>query len=62
MLAAVSGAQDGAGEYHRYVVIGAGPGGLQIAHYLEAAGRDYVVLEKVGACSEFDPRIPHLPL
>ena len=28
-----------------YVVIGAGPAGLQLAYYLEKAGRDYVVLE-----------------
>jgi hypothetical protein len=33
-------------EYHRYVVVGAGPGGLQLAHYLESAGRDYLVLDK----------------
>jgi thioredoxin reductase len=28
-----------------YVVIGAGPAGLQLAHFLRQAGRDYVVLE-----------------
>jgi thioredoxin reductase len=28
-----------------YVVIGAGPAGLQLAYYLQKAGRDYVVLE-----------------
>ena len=28
-----------------YVVIGAGPAGLQLAYYLQQAGRDYVVLE-----------------
>ena len=33
-------------QHVRYVIIGAGPGGLQIAHYLDSAGRDYVVLEK----------------
>lgn len=30
----------------RYVIIGGGPGGLQLAHYLDSAGRDYVVYEK----------------
>lgn len=34
-------------EYHRYVIIGAGPGGIQLAHYLDSAGRDYLVLDKV---------------
>ena len=28
-----------------YVVIGAGPAGLQLAYYLQRPGRDYVVLE-----------------
>jgi ribulose 1,5-bisphosphate synthetase/thiazole synthase len=29
----------------RYAILGAGPGGLQLAHYLDSAGRDYVVFE-----------------
>ncbi|EDV20869.1 uncharacterized protein TRIADDRAFT_31061 [Trichoplax adhaerens] len=33
-------------ENHDYCVVGSGPGGLQIAYYLESAGRDYVVFEK----------------
>lgn len=32
----------------RYVIIGAGPGGLQLGHYLDSAGRDYVVFERHG--------------
>lgn len=31
------------------VIVGAGPAGLQLAYYLEKAGRDYVVLEKSAA-------------
>eukprot|EP00079_Xenopus_tropicalis_P034645 XP_017948416.1 PREDICTED: FAD-dependent oxidoreductase domain-containing protein 2 isoform X1 [Xenopus tropicalis] len=31
---------------HDYCVLGAGPGGLQIARFLEDSGRDYVVLER----------------
>lgn len=47
-LALVAGAAslDSAQPHVRYVIIGAGPGGLQVAHYLDSAGRDYVVLEK----------------
>jgi len=39
--------------YHDYIVVGAGPGGLQLGYFLERAGRDYVILEradKAGAC------------
>jgi len=32
--------------YHDYIVIGAGPGGLQLGYFLERAGRDYVILER----------------
>ena len=28
-----------------YLVIGAGPAGLQLGHFLERAGRDYLILE-----------------
>src|SRR5438552_3051458 len=28
-----------------YVIVGAGPAGLQLAYYLDRAGRDYIVLE-----------------
>jgi len=31
---------------HRYVILGAGPGGLQMAYELDRRGADYVVLEK----------------
>jgi 4-hydroxymandelate oxidase len=30
-----------------YLVIGAGPGGLQLGYFLERAGRDYLVLEGI---------------
>ena len=32
--------------YHDYIVVGAGPSGLQLGYYLERAGRDYVILER----------------
>ncbi|HEX8083717.1 MAG TPA: NAD(P)-binding domain-containing protein [Solirubrobacteraceae bacterium] len=42
-----------------YVVLGAGPGGLQFARFLEAARRDYVVLEaeSVGSFFQRFPRV-----
>jgi len=32
--------------YHDYIVVGAGPSGLQFGYFLERAGRDYVILER----------------
>jgi len=32
--------------YHDYIVVGAGPGGLQLGYFLERAARDYVILER----------------
>jgi thioredoxin reductase len=31
--------------YHDYIVVGAGPGGIQMGYFLEQAGRDYLMLE-----------------
>lgn len=33
-------------EFHRYVIVGAGPAGLQLSYYLSRAGCDYVTLER----------------
>ena len=44
--------------YVRYLVLGAGPGGLQIAHYLESAGRDYLVLDRASAPASFFATYP----
>ncbi|MDJ8948225.1 NAD(P)-binding domain-containing protein, partial [Clostridium perfringens] len=38
--------QERVDKYHEYVIVGAGPAGVQAAYYLEKAGRDYVILEK----------------
>jgi len=32
--------------YHDYILVGAGPAGLQLGYFLERAGRDYVILER----------------
>ncbi|GAA1503650.1 NAD(P)-binding domain-containing protein [Sphaerisporangium rubeum] len=38
---------------HRYLIVGAGPGGLQLAYYLSRAGADYIVLERDAAPGAF---------
>uniref|UniRef100_A0A8C5QSG7 FAD dependent oxidoreductase domain containing 2 n=1 Tax=Leptobrachium leishanense TaxID=445787 RepID=A0A8C5QSG7_9ANUR len=43
---------------HDYCVLGAGPGGLQIARFLEDAGRDYVVFERSQTPGSFFLRFP----
>jgi len=43
--------------YHDYIVVGAGPAGLQLGYFFERAGRDYVILERgsqAGACTAGD--------
>ncbi len=52
-----NGAFDNA-EKHEYCVIGAGPGGLQMAAYLHSAERDYVVFERAAVAGSFYQRYP----
>lgn len=39
--------------HHDYCIIGAGPSGLQMAYFLQRAGRDYVVFERSHAPGSF---------
>lgn len=41
-----------------YLVIGAGPAGLQLGHLLERAGRDYLILEGGEAPGSFFRTFP----
>ena len=41
-----------------YLVIGAGPAGLQLGHFLERAGRDYLILEAGDAPGTFFKTFP----
>ena len=41
-----------------YLVIGAGPAGLQLAHFLEQAGRDYLLLERGPTPGTFSAGFP----
>ena len=39
--------------YHDYVIIGAGPAGVQMGYFLEQAGRDYLILDAGASASSF---------
>ncbi|MFB4291513.1 NAD(P)-binding domain-containing protein [Nonomuraea sp. ATR24] len=45
-------------ERHRYVIIGAGPAGLQLSYFLQRAGADYLTLEREAAPGGFFRRYP----
>ncbi|MEV8634839.1 NAD(P)-binding domain-containing protein [Streptosporangium sp. NPDC051023] len=42
-----------AGTEHRYVIVGAGPAGLQLSYFLKRAGADYVTLEREDVPARF---------
>jgi thioredoxin reductase len=44
--------------YHKYLIVGAGPGGLQMGYFLQQAGRDYVILEKSQTAGAFFAKHP----
>ncbi|MEU0565728.1 NAD(P)-binding domain-containing protein [Nonomuraea sp. NPDC005983] len=43
---------------HRYLIIGAGPAGLQLSYFLQRAGADYLTLERDAAPASFFRRYP----
>lgn len=45
-------------KHYETVIIGAGPAGLQLAYFLEKAGRDYVVLEGKECAGAYFKRFP----
>lgn len=47
-----------AAEFHKYIVVGAGPGGLQAAYFLDKRNRDYVVLERGEGVAGFFRKFP----
>ncbi len=40
-------------QYHDYIIVGAGPGGIQMGYFMEQAGRDYLMLEGGHQCAMF---------
>jgi thioredoxin reductase len=45
-------------EHKKYLIIGAGPGGLQLGYFLQKAGLEYLILEKNGVPGSFFCRQP----
>ncbi|NUS04707.1 MAG: NAD(P)-binding domain-containing protein [Nonomuraea sp.] len=43
---------------HRFLIVGAGPGGLQLSYFLQRAGADYLTLEREPAPGGFFRRYP----
>ena len=41
---------------YQYCIVGGGPGGLQLGHYLKSAGRDYVLFERTKDAGHFFTR------
>lgn len=46
------------GSHHRYLVVGAGPAGLQLGYYLQQAGCDYLVVERSATPAGFFRTFP----
>ncbi|MGI9213964.1 MAG: NAD(P)-binding domain-containing protein, partial [Methylococcaceae bacterium] len=44
--------------YHEYLIIGAGPAGLQMGYFMEQAGHDYLIIEKTGNVAPFFRQYP----
>lgn len=44
--------------YHEYVILGAGPGGVQLGYYFEIENVDYIVLEKADIAGSFYQTFP----
>lgn len=39
--------------YHEYLIVGAGPSGLQMGYFMEQAGNDYLILERTDGVAPF---------
>jgi len=45
-------------EHHEFIVVGAGPGGVQAAYSMAKEQRDFIVLERAGAAGAFMSQFP----
>ena len=45
-------------KYYEYLIVGAGPAGLQMGYFLNQAQRDYLILETNGMAGSFFATYP----
>jgi thioredoxin reductase len=51
-------AENNATLFHKYIVVGAGPGGLQAGYFLQQRRRDYVIFERAEQAASFFSKYP----
>lgn len=44
--------------YHKYIILGAGPAGLQMGYFMEQSGHDYLIIEANGFAGSFFSHFP----
>ena len=58
LMVAVGPGSLAAEEKHKYCIVGAGPGGLQLGHFMLTAGRDYMMYERNARPGSFFEKFP----
>ncbi|CAH1794439.1 unnamed protein product [Owenia fusiformis] len=58
MATVATGATPEASNYHEYCIIGAGPGGLQMGHFMNKANRNYIIFERGNVSGNFFVKYP----
>ncbi|XP_058510327.1 FAD-dependent oxidoreductase domain-containing protein 2 [Solea solea] len=58
LIGCVSGSSDNGTRHFDYCVLGAGPAGLQMGHFLSKARRDYIILERNSGPGSFFYKYP----
>ena len=53
MLQLMSSVASQTHHYHDYIIVGAGPSGLQMGYYLKSANRDYLIMERGNVSGKF---------
>ena len=55
LLVLTPGGAEASRQHWDYIVVGAGPGGLQMGHFLEKAGRNYTLIDRGSVPGQWRP-------